>query len=347
MVYSLLLLHLSSLGTAIHADSLLWNRNLLQRQSYGHVDIPRLQASNVALQVFTVVTKVPSQLNLERNSGQSDDITKLAIAQGWPLSTWFSLKQRASYQASKLQKVAAQSNGQFRFIKTAEDLNTFVLQRQQNPQLTAGILGLEGAHALEGKLENVDKLYNLGFRVLGLAHFFDNEVGGSAHGEEKGGLTPFGKQVLQRTESLPMLIDLAHASPQMIDEVLQIATQPVVVSHTGVKGTCDGIRNLSDDQIQRIAAKGGLIGIGFWKTAVCGREAKDIVRAIRYVTDLAGVDAVALGSDFDGAVRQPFDVTGLVLITEALLEDGFTESEIRKIMGLNTIRVLQQILPSE
>ncbi|MGF1525079.1 MAG: dipeptidase [Leptolyngbyaceae cyanobacterium] len=330
----------------LHADSLLWGRDLSQAADYGHVDIPRLQQGNVALQVFTVVTKVPNPLLLEGNSDRTDNIIKLAILQRWPLPTWFGLAARAIYQAKQLQKLARRASGQFRIIRTQRDLQTYLVERDQHGVMTAGLLGLEGAQALEGKLENVDRLYNAGFRMIGLAHFFDTDVSGSAHGLEQGGLTPFGRQVVERMTALGMVIDLAHASSQTIDDVLQLTTRPVIVSHTGVKGTCEGVRNLSDRQIQQVADTGGIIGIGFWKTAVCGEDVNAIVEAIRYTADQVGVEHVALGSDFDGAVRVPFDVANLVQITQALQKAGFTEAEIRQIMGLNVLNLLEQLLPS-
>lgn len=328
----------------LHADSLLWGRDLSQKHPYGHVDLPRLQEANVALQVFTVVTQVPTHLKLENNDHRSDDILKLALVQRWPLSTWNSLLQRALHQAKQLQNLA-QSQQQFRFLSNQADLKSFLQDRKRQPQLTAGLLGLEGAHALQGRLENVDRLYEAGFRMLGLAHFFDTEVGGSAHGLQKGGLTRFGRQVIAKAQDQHLLLDLAHSSAPVIDEVVALSTQPVVVSHTGVKGTCDNARNLSDQQIKAIAKTGGVIGIGYWPTAICGNDPSSIARAIHYVVDLVGVDYVGLGSDFDGAVRAPFDVTGLPLITEALQAEGLTTEEISKIMGLNLLRVFNLVLP--
>ncbi len=301
---------------------------------------------NVALQIFTVVTKVPAPLLLEGNSDRSDNITKLAILQRWPIPSWFSLKERALYQAKRLQTLEQKASGQFRTIKTKQDLDDYLAQKQQNQAITAGLLGLEGAQALEGKIENLNQLYEAGFRLIGLAHFFDTEVSGSAHGIHQGGLTPFGQEVVKRIEELGLIIDLAHASSQTIDEALQITHRPVLVSHTGVQGTCDNARNLSDRQLHQIAQTNGVIGIGFWKTAVCGEDISAIVRAIRYVVDQVGVDYVSLGSDFDGAVRMPFDVTNLGQITQALQKEGFTETDIRKMMGLNVIRLLQQTLPT-
>jgi membrane dipeptidase len=112
-----------------------------------------------------------------------------------------------------------------------------------------------------------------------------------------------------------------------------------------VRGTCDNQRNLSDAQLRRIAKTGGVIGIGFWDVATCGTDAAAIARAIRYAVGVVGVDHVALGSDFDGATVQPFDVTGLPLITQALMEQGFSESDIAKIMGGNVFRLLRENLP--
>jgi microsomal dipeptidase-like Zn-dependent dipeptidase len=194
-------------------------------------------------------------------------------------------------------------------------------------------------------LNNLDRLIDAGFRMIGIAHFFDNEMGGSAHGVAKVGLTDKGRELVRRMQERSIFIDLAHSSPKVIDDVLSLATRPVIVSHTGVKAVCDNTRNLSDVQLKGVAQTGGLIGIGYWDTAVCGRDVKAIARAIRYTADLVGVDHVALGSDFDGSIESPFDTTGLVQITDELLQEKFSEAEIRKVMGENVIRVFQQYLP--
>ena len=178
-----------------------------------------------------------------------------------------------------------------------------------------------------------DVFYEAGYRMMAPTHLFDNALGGSNTGANQGGLTELGRQVVQRMEELGIVIDLAHASEAVALDVLEMVTRPVVVSHTGVQATCATQRNLSDPLIRRIAEGGGVIGIGFWETVICSTEPEAIVRAMRHVVDLVGVDHVALGSDFDGTVRLNFDATGLVRITEALLEAGFSDEEIRKIMG--------------
>ncbi len=341
-----LALHQSLWVADLHDDALLWNRDILQRHSRGHTDVPRLLEGRVALQVFATVTKSPKGLNYERNGADSDSITLLTMAQRWPQATWGSLLERALYQSEKLHRAARDSQGQLSVIKTREDLTAFVGAWSQDPQRLAGLLATEGLHPLEGKLENVDRLYDAGFRMTGLTHFFDNEVGGSAHGLEKGGLTPFGRQVIQRLEAKHILIDLAHASKPLINDVLAMASRPVLVSHTGVEGTCPGPRNLSDDHLRRIAATGGVVGIGYWDGAVCDASLAGVVKAIRYAVDKVGVAHVALGSDFDGATRMPFDATGLPALTDALIKAGMSSTDIRAIMGGNVQRLLLQSLPS-
>ena len=125
-----------------------------------------------------------------------------------------------------------------------------------------------------------------------------------------------------------------------------MSTRPVVASHTGVRGIADNARNLSDEHLRGIAASGGLVGIGFWPTACGGDDAASIARSIRYAVDVAGVEHVGLGSDFDGAVPVPFDATGMVRITEALLEAGLDDAAIAKVMGGNALRVLGEALPA-
>jgi microsomal dipeptidase-like Zn-dependent dipeptidase len=171
-------------------------------------------------------------------------------------------------------------------------------------------------------------------------------VAGSAHGWRKGGLTAFGRAAVGRLDSLGAIIDLAHASGATIDDVLALTSRPPLISHTGVTGTCPGPRNVSDDVLVRVAGRGGLVGIGFWDEAVCGDDARAIARAIGHAVRVAGIEHVALGSDFDGAVRVPFDATGLPLVTAALMEQGFSRDEVAAVMGGNVRRFLRASLPA-
>jgi len=329
----------------LHADTTLWNRDLLARGSRGHVDVPRLVSGGVALQAFTIVTSTPRRMNIERNTGETDNITLLAVAQRWPPRTWNSLTERALYQAHRVNEAAARSAGRLVVLRTAQDLEAFEARRASDRTVTAAFIGVEGAHALQGDLAQLDRLFDAGVRMMAPTHFFDTEVGGSAHGVTGAGLTPLGKEWVKRMEAKSMVIDLAHASSQTIDDVLKMATRPVVVSHTGVRGTCDNQRNLSDAQLSAISRNGGLIGIGVWDTAVCGDSARAIARSIAHAIKVAGFEHVALGSDFDGAVTSPFDVTGMPQITQALLDLGLDQTAIEGVMGGNVRRRLRMLLP--
>jgi microsomal dipeptidase-like Zn-dependent dipeptidase len=339
-------LHASLWVADLHADSLLWGRDLLERGDRGQVDVPRLREGNVALQVLAATTKSPRHLNIERNDDKSDDIILLAIGLGWPPATWRRLLPRALHLASRADRFAERSEGAFRVIRSAADLAAYDAARATDSTLTAGLLAIEGAHALDGDPANVEVVADAGFRMMSPSHFFDNAFGGSAHGLEKGGLTDAGREMVRRMESRGMLVDVAHASAATIDDVLAMAARPVVASHTGVRGVADNARNLSDEHLRGIAGTGGLLGIGFWPTACGGDDATWIARSIRYAVDVAGADHVALGSDFDGAVPVPFDATGLVQLTDALLDAGLAESIVAKVMGGNAHRLLVETLPS-
>jgi microsomal dipeptidase-like Zn-dependent dipeptidase len=336
-------LHRKLIVADLHGDSLLWKRNLLRRSSRGHIDLPRLQEGNVAIQAFTLVTTSPRGLNIYKNSDSTDMIRDLAMAQLWPPRTWNSPKERALYEAAKLHAFAEKSNGSLVIIKSAADLQHFLSSRQSGQ--VAGFLGTEGAQPLEGKLENLEVLYTAGIRMMAPTHFTDTAVGGSAAGLTKAGLTDLGRQWVRAMEAKHMIIDLAHASTATLRDVTAMAAKPVLVSHTGVKGTCNNPRNLSDDELRAIAKTGGVVGIGLWDTATCGTDARAAARSIRYAVQIVGIDHVGLGSDFDGAVVEPFDSSGWPLLTDALLKEGFTPEEIRKIMGENVVRVLLETLP--
>jgi len=298
----------------------------------------------VALQAFTVATKAPLFLNIDRNDDRTDMFTLLALADGWPRRSWGSLKERALYQAAKLREFARDSQGKLTLIRSRADLDAYLERRAREPQITAGFLGLEGAHALDGDPANVDVLYDAGFRMMAHAHFFDNDMSGSAHGVTKGGLTEMGRELVRRIEQKRILLDIAHASPRTVDDVLAMATRPVVVSHTGVKGTCNNNRNISDEHIRGVAKTGGVVGIGYWDAAVCDPTPAGIARAIRYTADVGGVEHVGLGSDFDGATTTPFDTSGLIELVDALFAAGFDETQVGLIMGGNTLRVLREVL---
>lgn len=330
-----------------HADSTLWNRNLINENEYGHVDIPRLQKGNVSLQMFTTVSKSPSGLNYEKNSGESsDNITALTIIQRWPLKTWNNLTERVIYQAQKLHNFAKNDHDNFMLIFSKRDLNNYLERKKSKPSLVGGLIGTEGSHALEGNIKNIERLYEEGFRMMSLHHFFDNKLGGSLHGLSGDGLSNFGIDAINEMIRLGIMIDVSHSSEKVVEDVLRITNQPLLVSHTGLYGHCQSSRNISDVLMQKIASKGGLIGIGYWNGAVCGNTPKAIADAIRYGIDLVGSNHIALGSDFDGAVMPAFDTSELSALTQELIRIGISEDDIRLVMGDNMLRFLNDNLPN-
>lgn len=334
-------LHQSLQIVDLHSDTLMWKRSLLQPANRGHEDLPRLQAGNVALQVFSSVTKTPRGQNYDANGADTDNITALAIAQLQPLRTWTSLLERSLWHAEKLDTAARSSDGALRTVMRPEHIDVVLKVRERNLPIVGALLSIEGLQNLEGKAENLDTLYDAGFRMAGLAHFFDNELAGSMHGIRKGGLTPFGRQIVQAMEARGMIVDIAHCSHQCVAEVLAMARRPVVSSHGGVQATCKVNRNLSDAEIRGVARTGGVVGIGYWDGAICDTSPRAAAKAMKHVRDLVGVQHVALGSDYDGATTVRFDTGQLVQVTQALLDEGFTPDEVRAVMGGNALRLIR------
>lgn len=325
----------------LHSDTLLWQRDILNRADRGHMDLPRLQDGNVALQVLSSVTKTPANQNYDSNSAKGDNVTGLVIGQLQPVRTWNSLLQRALYHGEKIDKAVSHSPLDMKKVTNSAELADLLSERRSAGKGPVGVLfSAEGLHSMEGKSENLDILYNAGMRMAGLTHFFDNQLAGSMHGEEKGGLTDLGRATIHRMEELGMVVDIAHCSHQCVSEILAAARRPVVSSHGGVQATCDVNRNLNDDEIRGVAATGGIIGVGYWDGAVCDTSPAATAKAMKHIRDLVGIEHVALGSDYDGAVIVRFDTSQLVQVTHALIEAGFTEEEIRAAMGGNALRVI-------
>ena len=332
----------------LHADSLLWDRDLTGRATRGQADLPRLIEGNSALQVFTTVTKSPAGLNYEANAADArDNITALYIGQLRPFRSWLDLTERALEQARQLALAEAKAPGMLKIVRSRADLAEVLGRRENGETVVGGILGAEGGHALGGDLANLDRLFDAGFRLIGLTHFFDNDLGASLHGEagaEKG-LTDFGRAVVARMVEKHMIIDLAHASPQVAREVLDMVEVPVVVSHTGIRSQCETARNFPDDLMRRVAEGGGLIGIGVWAEVTCDDTPAGVAASIVAAIGVVGEDHVALGSDFDGAVGTTFDASELAALTQALIDKGLAEPVIARVMGGNMVRFLQSALP--
>lgn len=341
-------LHASLRVADLHADTLLWKRNPIKRHTRGHVDIPRLQEGSVALQVFSTVTYVPGGMNENANKMANDKMPLLTMVQAWPPRTWHSIYERAIYQAERLHKLEKDSDGNFVIARTKSDLSNALKLRKLNSNIVVGVLAAEGAHPLEGDLSKLDNLYDAGFRMIGLQHFFDNKLGGSLHGVSKSGLTPFGKDVVRAVVKKNMMIDVAHSSIKTVEDVLAITDAPIVISHTGILSLCNHpARNIPDRLLKQIADRDGLIGIGYWEMAVCDTTPDGVAKMLIYGANKFGVDHIALGSDFDGTIKAQFDTSELAALTDALLKRGMSAEDIRKVMGENQIAYFLKHLPDE
>lgn len=166
------------------------------------------------------------------------------------------------------------------------------------------------------------------------------------HGHSKAGLTDFGRQVVVRMNQLNMIIDVSHSSEKVVRDVLALSTRPLVVSHTGIRGYCDSERNIPDDLMKQIADNGGILAVGIWKEAICNDSPSGIAKGIKYGINLLGEDHISLGTDFDGAVTTAFDVSEIATLTDALLKEGLSSEQIRKVMGGNGVRFLMENLPA-
>ena len=336
-------LHADLLIADLHTDSLLWRRNPEKRWDRGHVDLPRLREGGVNIQVFSAVTKSPRGLNFDGNDANApDNITLLAKAQLWPVRTWDSIYERAAFQAQRLQKIEKRAENKLIIARTKSDL------KQPDGTLITLLL-IEGAHPLEGEIENIERLYDEGYRAMGLQHFFDNELGGSMHGRSQAGLTDFGHQAVLEMERRNIMIDVAHSSVQTVRDVLATVKAPIFISHGGTISGCPRTanRNLPDDILKEIAARGGILGVGYFNGAICDISPRGIAKEIIHAVDLLGEDAVALGSDYDGTVTTSLDTSELAAITHELLVQGMTETQIRKVMGDNVQRYFFENLPAK
>jgi microsomal dipeptidase-like Zn-dependent dipeptidase len=248
------------------------------------------------------------------------------------------------------------------FAHSAQELAGILGQGEDRP--IAMIHCLEGAHCLDGKMENLEKLFQRGAAYMVLAHFFENEVVHPCYpwpeaiqkfnwfqGERNIwlGLKPFGEDVVERMVELGMMVDVSHSTPPARARVYDIVGKraPILASHVGVHEINPDPYNLKDWEIKRIAESGGLVGVIFMNYWLMPRESHRglnfILRTIDHIVNVAGIDHVGLGSDFDGFTDPPDDLkdaSQLPRLTQRLLASGYRPEDIQKILGGNALRVL-------
>ena len=224
-------------------------------------------------------------------------------------------------------------------VKRAEDI-----RRAKRDGKLAALLAIEHADCVEGSLYVLRMLYEIGVRSIGLTHNRSSlAADGCGEAREGVGLTRFGVELIKKMNRLGILVDLAHVSPGAFYHALEVSTKPVLFSHGNAKTLCDHPRNLDDRQLKALAEKGGVIGMSYVpffidaENPTVGR----LLDHIEHICDVAGAETVGLGSDFDGGGTLLRDATETSRLTEGFLKRGFTEAQVRMILGENTLRVLE------
>jgi len=219
----------------------------------------------------------------------------------------------------------------------------------------AGILAIEGGYTIANSLVKLKDLYARGARYMTITwntsavNGPDWAVSANDSRSTTVGLNDFGRQVIQTMDSLGMIIDVSHTGIKTIEDILTITKNPIIASHSGVRALRNHTRNLHDDQIRKIAATGGVIGVPFYPPFLTTRSTaniNDIVAHINHIVKLVGVDYIAIGSDFDGIDSVPVDlkdVSMLPRLTEALLKQGYSHADVRKMLGENFLRVFRKV----
>ncbi len=317
--------------------SVLFRRQFLDRRIHGHADLPRLQQAGVDLVGLTIATRHPDL----RGTLSGPQFLSLGV----PVRSLRSNMAIAEFLVRRIRGWAEASDRLLRLT----DLVSGAAAAPRPGGSVGAFIGVQGGHVLDGDLRNVGRLRELGVRMLAPAHVMDNALVGSNTGVRRGSLTAFGREVVEELQRQRIVVDLAHMSSAGIREALPLLSRPFVVSHTGFTALSGrrgrrrfspANRNLSTTDLHLVGAAGGVVGVVCSTLLVGGEGVGDVVDSFRFAVDQVGPQAVALGSDFDGALRMPFDVTGLPLLTQGLLDGGLDGQDVAAVMGGNALRVL-------
>ncbi|GAC1586974.1 MAG: dipeptidase [Polyangiales bacterium] len=324
-------IHATTKAIDLHADTLMWarwvgydllsrHRPMLPRAAFaGHVDVPRLREGGIGAQYFGLVSlPVGAHGNFAVVDAQIDELDRACV--------------RAENDGVAFEK-----------CDSAEDVD-----RCNASGGIGALLGIEGAHALDGDLDHLDHFARRGVRYLGLMHFSANQAGFPAYGwgrKEGAGLTTWGKALIERCESAGVIVDLAHINREGWFDACAMAKRPLYCTHTGVLGVHRHWRNVDDDQLRAVAKTGGAVGVIFVPQFLGGAGLDAVVNHLQHMIDVGGEDLPALGSDWDGMVVPTPDLrdaSRLPRLTSALLDAGIEERVIRKILRENALRVLRE-----
>jgi len=253
---------------------------------------------------------------------------------------------------SNLMKELALNDGHIALAKTADEISAIRGQSKTAAGKIAAVLTLEEGSVLDGKLERLDELYGMGVRLITISWNGENCIGfphSSVPELMNRGLKPFGMEVVNRMQELGMIVDVSHLSDGGFWDVAKLSKKPFVASHSNARCLCGHTRNLTDDMLKALADAGGVTGINFYHKFLGSDETGSIAQMlahIKHIRKVAGIDVLALGSDFDGfsGPCELSDCSQFPLLTEALSKAGFSDHELEKICWKNAMRVIQQIL---
>jgi len=308
--------------TVLHFTGEHGSYNFLKENNHAHVDLPRLKKGGIKAQIFALFIEP-----CFKSGGALQRCLRL-------LNSFYETVDGCGNE-----------------IITVYDYPQFIEVTESGK--IAALLLVEGGEALEGELKNLRKLFFLGVRGLGLTWNFENEISGAAmEGPGSKGLKSFGKKVVREMNRLGMIIDLAHISPKGFQDVLAVTDAPVIVSHANAAALCNHPRNLTDEQMKLLRDNKGVLGISFYPPFIDHREAglDRLLDHFEHAADILGVDYLGIGSDFDGidiVLKELRDVSFLPRLTAGLRKRGFSETEIRKILFENFLRIVKETVTGE
>lgn len=315
-------IHEKSIVCDTHVDTLLKVLDGLdfgRRAESGHVDLVRLKEGGINVQIFACW--IDPKLTPENSIKQ----TLVLIDQ---------MNQQLEQYPDKIA-----------LVKNADEI-----EQIYKSDRIAAILSIEGGHAIEGEVAVLRTFYQLGVRCMTLTWNNHNELADSSKDpKEDGGLTELGKTVVNEMNRLGMLVDISHSSEKTFWDTIECSELPVIASHSNAKSLCNHRRNLTDRMIKAISEREGFIGVNFYPdflTPSGQASTEDVLDHIDYIVELAGINCVGLGSDFDGISKVPVgleDCSKMPNITKGLIERGYSEYEIRKILGENFLRVFKKV----
>lgn len=319
-------LHFGSLVVDMHCDTILAHisgkRDITRRRGFGHLDLPRLVAGGVKAQVFALFPD-PKRLK----PGEFDRFV---------LNGCRAIKQICAQNRNRV-GLALSPDGLKRIVRSGR---------------VAIVIGVEGGHALEGDLNRLKRWFRAGVRILTLTWCNSNELGDASWDKSQPhqGLSALGKRAVGLMNRLGMMVDVSHSAERTFYQAVELSAVPVIASHSGVYALRRHNRNLKKEQLAILAQKGGVMGQVFLPAFLNSNpeqaSAQDVLRAIDYVVQHFGPDFVGLGSDFDGfsgRLKGLEDVTRLPEITRGLVKMGYPEADIQKILGLNFVRVWEEV----